>query len=102
MYIFAKPSWTPEKEDATESFKAQHFSRFDTPATSGLLKFAFTGTILGSVLLMVYFYLQSRLPLPARIGYCAVMIFVIAGIGWRMTQARDQGPRLSDAGHGHA
>jgi hypothetical protein len=102
MYIFAKPSWTPEKEDATEVFKAQHFSRFDTPATSGLLKFAFIGTILGSVSLMVYFYLQSRLPQPVRIGYCVVMIWVIAGIGWRMTQARDQGPTLSGAGHGHA
>jgi len=71
-------------------------------ATSGLLKFAFIGTILGSVLLMVYFYLQSRLPQPVRIGYCVVMILVIAGIGWRMTQARDQGPTLPDAGHGHA
>jgi hypothetical protein len=52
--------------------------------------------------LMVYFYLQSRLPQPVRIGYCVVMILVIAGIGWRMTQARDQGPTLPDAGHGHA
>jgi sterol desaturase/sphingolipid hydroxylase (fatty acid hydroxylase superfamily) len=102
MYIFAKPSWTPEKEDATETFKAQHFSRFDTPASSGLLKFAFMGTILGSVLLMVYYYLQSRLPQPVRIGYCVVMILFIAGIGWRMTQARDQGPTLSNAGNGHA
>ena len=30
------------------------------------------------------------------------MILVIAGIGWRMTQARYQGPTLSDTGHGHA
>ena len=66
------------------------------------MQFAFIGTMLGSVLLMVYFYLQSRLPQPVRIGYCVVMILVIAGIGWRMTQARDQGPTLSDAGHGHA
>ena len=99
MYIFAKPSWTPEKEDATEVFKSQHFSRFDTPATSGLMQFAFIGTMLGSVLLMVYFYLQSRLPQPLRIGYCIVMILVIAGIGWRMTQVRHQGPTLSDPGH---
>ena len=35
-------------------------------------------------------------------SYCVVMILVIAGIGWRMTQARDQGPALSSAGNGHA
>jgi hypothetical protein len=51
---------------------------------------------------MVYYYLQSRLPQPVRIGYCVVMILFIAGIGWRMTQARDQGPTLSNAGNGHA
>ena len=102
MYIFAKPSWTPEKEDATETFKAQHFSRFDTSATSGLLQFAFVGTILGSVLLMVYFYLQSRLPQPLRIGYCVFMILAIAGIGWRMTQAPHTGRALSEGGQGHA
>jgi sterol desaturase/sphingolipid hydroxylase (fatty acid hydroxylase superfamily) len=102
MYIFAKPSWTPEKEDATEVFEKNRFNRFDTHATAGLIRFAFVGTIMGATLLMVYFYLQSRLPQPLRIAYCVVMVFAIAAIGWRMTQARQKIELLSTGGHSHA
>ena len=102
MYIFAKPSWTPEKEDATEVFEKNRFNRFDTPATAGLIGFAFGGTLMGVALLMVYFYLQSRLPQPLRIAYCVVMVFAIAAIGWRMTQARQKIELLSTGGHSHA
>jgi hypothetical protein len=102
MYIFAKPSWTPEKEDATEVFEKNRFNRFDTHATAGLIRFAFVGTIMGATLLMVYFYLQSRLPQPLRIAYCVVMVFAIAAIGWRMTQARQKSELLSTGGHSHA
>ena len=102
MYIFAKPSWTPEKEDTTEVFEKNRFNRFDTHATAGLIRFAFVGTIMGAVLLMVYFYLQSQLPQPLRIAYCVVMVFAIAAIGWRMTQARQKIELLSTGGHSHA
>jgi hypothetical protein len=86
MYLFAKPSWTPEKEDATEVFELHRFSRFDTPASSVLLRFSFVATVLGSVMLMVYFYLQSNLSQPLRLAYCGVMVLAIAAIGWQMTQ----------------
>jgi len=102
MYIFAKPSWTPEKEDATEVFDTNKFSRFDTPATVGLIRFAFVGTLLGSALLMVYFYIQTRLPQPLRVTYCVVMVLAIAGIGWRMTRARQVGESNAESGYGHA
>ena len=102
MYIFAKPSWTPEKEDATEVFEKNRFNRFDTPATAGLIRFAFGGTLMGAALLMVYFYLQSRLPQPLRIAYCVVMVLAIAAIGWRMTQARQKSELRSSEGHSHA
>jgi sterol desaturase/sphingolipid hydroxylase (fatty acid hydroxylase superfamily) len=101
MYIFSKPSWTPEKEDANEVFEANRFRRFDTPATSGLMVIAFVGTMLGSLLLMGYFYLQSRLPQPIRIAYCVVMVLFIAGIGWRMMQAR-QSLKPGAQSYGHA
>jgi sterol desaturase/sphingolipid hydroxylase (fatty acid hydroxylase superfamily) len=102
MYIFAKPSWTPEKEDATEVFEKNRFNRFDTPATAGLIGFAFGGTLMGVALLMVYFYLQSRMPQPLRIAYCVVMVLAIAAIGWRMTQARQKSELRSSEGHSHA
>lgn len=102
MYIFAKPSWKPEKEDIAEVFDLHRFNRFDTPATAGLIRFAFVGTVLGSVLLMVYFYLQSKMSQPLRVTFCVVMVLVIAGIGWRMTQARQTDEILENSVHSHA
>jgi sterol desaturase/sphingolipid hydroxylase (fatty acid hydroxylase superfamily) len=102
MYLFAKPSWTPEKEDATEVFVSNRFNRFDTPASSGLLHFAFVGTLLGAVLLMVYFYLQPRLAPSIGVGYCVVMVLGIAGIGWRMTHERLSQSVLEEKDLGHA
>jgi uncharacterized membrane protein YqjE len=57
---------------------------------------------MGAALLMVYFYLQSRLPQPLRIAYCVVMVLAIAAIGWRMTQARQKSELRSSEGHSHA
>ena len=85
-----------------EVFEKNRFNRFDTHATAGLIRFAFVGTIMGATLLMVYFYLQSRLPQPLRITYCVVMVFAIAAIGWRMTQARQKIELLTTGGHSHA
>jgi alkylglycerol monooxygenase len=102
MYIFAKPSWTPEKEDATEVFQSNQFTRFDTSTSTGFMRFAFAGTLMGAALLIVYFYLQSRLPQPLRIAYCGVMILVITAMGWRMTRARQSDELQTSRGHGHA
>jgi uncharacterized membrane protein YqjE len=42
------------------------------------------------------------MPQPLRIAYCVVMVFAIAAIGWRMTQARQKSELLSTGGHSHA
>ena len=102
MFIFAKPSWTPEKEDATEVFEPHRFGRFDTSATPGLIRFAMIGTLLSSVLLMVYFYLQSTVPQPLRLVYCGVMILITAGIGWRMMAAHHRAKNITPSKPAHA
>jgi uncharacterized membrane protein YqjE len=37
-----------------------------------------------------------------RITYCVVMVLAIAGIGWRMTQARSYGLMHAKRGSEHA
>ncbi len=88
MYVFAKPSWTPDKEDATEVFQADTFSRFDTRAGTRLKVIAFWSTVMGVLLLLAYFYFQSRLPQPWRIAYCSLMVLALAAVGGMMTRTR--------------
>ncbi len=86
MYVFAKPSWTPEQDDATEAFGAQHFRRFDTPASRWLKGLTFVATSVGALLLMAFFFLQSNLPPGLRIAYCVLAILALAGVGRALTR----------------
>ena len=102
MYVFAKPSWTPEKEDATTRFDANHFSRFDTPASKALIRFAFVVTALTNLLLMSYYFFQSQLSQPLRISYCILMMLILAGMGWLLTRPREATLSHLDKDHSHA
>ncbi len=86
MYVFAKPSWTPEKEDATEVFRAEAFSRFDTPETGHLRPLAFFVTATGALLLIAFFLVQKGLPQPARVAYCVAAVLALAAFGAWMTR----------------
>lgn len=100
MYIFAKPSWTPEVADATAKFEPAQFSRFDTPTPNKLMRTAFATTSIAALLLMAFYVLQSRLPLPLAIGYSALMVSVLTVIGWLMSRLRQsQSQPAKDAQH---
>jgi hypothetical protein len=86
MYVFAKPSWTPEKDDATETFRPQEFSRFDTPETGRLRALAFFVTATGALLLIAFFLVQKGLPQPARVAYCVAAVLALAAFGAWMTR----------------
>lgn len=86
MYVFAKPSWTPAENDATPPFSCENFERFDTPTPSRLKQLALFTTIASAVMLIVFFTVQSNLATPLRIGYCVVMVLILAGIGRAITR----------------
>jgi len=92
MVLFAKPSWSPEKADTTATFANAHFKRFDTPTPAGLVRLAFWLTAVASVMLMSFYVLQSRLPLPLSVAYSALFVLVLTLIGWRMTGERGPEP----------
>ena len=89
MYLFAKPSWSPEVADTTAQFSTARFKRFDTPTPQGLVRTAFTLTAVASVMLMAFYVLQTRLPLPLSVAYSALFVGVLTLIGWRMTRDRE-------------
>ena len=102
MYLFAKPSWTPEKEDATEVFRPENFSRFDTPETGRLRALAFFATATGAVLLIAFFLVQKGLPQPARVAYCVAAVLALAAVGAWMTRRRAPASPSLAQGPSHA
>jgi alkylglycerol monooxygenase len=97
MVLFAKPSWSPEVADTTAVFVTTHFRRFDTPAPAGLVRMALVLTALASVMLMAFYVLQSRLPLPVSVAYSALFVLVLTLIGRRMTRDRGAEPGAAEA-----
>ena len=102
MYLFGKPSWSPEQNNTVGVFQTATFSRFDTPVSGVLRKISFIGTVSGVALLMVFFFVQSGLSTNARMAYCTVMILALGAIGWIMTRARDHGGTGSAGAQTHA
>ena len=102
MYLFGKPSWSPEQNNTVGVFQTATFSRFDTPVSGVLRKISFIGTVSGVALLMVFFFVQSGLSTNARMAYCTVMILALGAIGWIMTRARGHGGTGSAGAQTHA
>ena len=90
MHVFGTPAWTPAQADATPPFLAQNFQRFETPTPQRLRKIALGVTLAGAVLLMAFFVVQSKLPTPVRIGYCSVMVLVLAAMGRALTRSHSE------------
>jgi alkylglycerol monooxygenase len=86
MYVFAKPSWTPQVADTTAKFELARFTRFDTATPNSLVRVAIVLTAVASVMLMAFYVLQTRWPVPLSIAYSASMVFILTYVGWRMTR----------------
>jgi alkylglycerol monooxygenase len=86
MFVFAKPSWTPQVADTTEKFELARFSRFDTAAPQSLLRAAIILTIVASLMLMAFYILQTRWPVPVSVAYSTSMVAILTYMGWRMTR----------------
>jgi hypothetical protein len=87
MHVFASPAWTPVQADATPPFAGENFQRFETPTTPRLRQLALGTTIAGALLLIAFFAVQSKLPVPIRVGYCTAMVLILAAIGRLMTRS---------------
>ncbi len=86
MYVFAKPSWTPEVADTTAKFELAQFKRFDTATPQSLVRVAIVLTGVASVMLMAFYILQTRWPVPLSVAYSASMVAILTYVGWRMTR----------------
>ncbi|HOZ67343.1 MAG TPA: sterol desaturase family protein [Burkholderiaceae bacterium] len=92
MYLFAKPSWSPDVADTTAIFATTQFKRFDTHTPQGLVRIAIVMTALASAMLMVFYVMQTRMPMALNVAYSALFVLMLTLIGWRMTQARETMP----------
>ncbi len=92
MYIFAKPSWSPEQVDTTAVFRLAGFKRFDTATSERLKRVVLVFTAISALLLMAYLMLKSRIPAPLSIAYCAFMVAMLGLMGWLLTHQRGELP----------
>ena len=89
MYLFAKPSWSPQVADTTAKFDLTQFRPFDTAAPQSLVQAAFVITAVAAVMLMAFYVLQTLWPLYLSVAYSAFMVLVLTTLGWRMTRQRN-------------